>query len=62
MKKFVVCVTRDITEQCTVTVYADDAFAAQELAYEKAQSNEAEWNTTDFTGDMYAQVEDAVQP
>ena len=56
MKKFEVCVTRDITEQCTVTVYAEDEFAATELAYEKAQSEEAEWSTTDFTGDMYAQI------
>ena len=56
MKTFEVCITRDITEQCVVTVCADDESEAKELAYEKAQTEEAEWSTTDFTGDMYAQI------
>jgi hypothetical protein len=55
-KQYTVCISRDISEQCVVTVDASDAHEAVALAYEKSETDEAEWSTSDWCGDSTATI------
>ena len=51
--KFTYCITRDICEQATVTVEADNEDEARTLAHAQVEDVGIDWSTTDWCGDTH---------